>query len=44
MRQTLIELTLKIYPHPFHFTDEETEAQNGTLLILNIPSVTDDVG
>lgn len=37
MRETL-ELALHTYPHPLHFTDEETEAQSGTVLILNMPS------
>lgn len=36
MRETL-ELALHTYPHPLHFTDEETEAQSGTMLMQTCP-------
>lgn len=32
-----LEFTLQVQPQPFYFTDEETEASNGIVLILNIP-------
>ena len=32
-----LELALQIQPQPFHFADEETEAPNGIVLILNLP-------
>lgn len=32
-----LELALQVQPQPFHFTDEETEAPNGIVLILNVP-------
>lgn len=30
----ILEFALKIHPKLFHFTDEETEALNGTVLVL----------
>ena len=37
LRHETLELALQVHPQPFDFTDEETEAPNNTVLILNIP-------